>query len=162
MSKSGRGRAFSIVAEAGVGKSRLLYEFRKAVANEDVTFLEGKCLSYGRNMAYYPIIDILKSTFNIEDDANDEEIRQKVTNSLNTFGVDEASTLPYFLELMSVNDSGIEQIDGACHLEVDIHGPRGLVCSRGDRSWWREAVRDVCSARPRRCRGVRRPVALAV
>ena len=62
MSKSGRGRAFSIVAEAGVGKSRLLYEFRKAVANEDVTFLEGKCLSYSRNMAYHPIIDILKST----------------------------------------------------------------------------------------------------
>jgi hypothetical protein len=47
-SKEGRGQAFSIMAEAGVGKSRLLYEFRKAVANEDVTFLEGKCLSYSR------------------------------------------------------------------------------------------------------------------
>jgi len=110
MSKSGRGRAFSIVSEAGIGKSRLLYEFRKAVANEDVTFLEGKCLSYGRNMAYHPIIDILKSTFDIEDDDNDDEIRHKVINSLETFGVDEASTLPYFLELMSVADSGIEQI----------------------------------------------------
>ena len=44
--KSGIGQAFSIMAEAGVGKSRLLYEFRKAVTNEDVTFLEGKCLSY--------------------------------------------------------------------------------------------------------------------
>jgi class 3 adenylate cyclase len=43
--KGGRGQAFSIMAEAGIGKSRLLYEFRKAVSNEDVTFLEGKCLS---------------------------------------------------------------------------------------------------------------------
>jgi len=43
--KGGRGQAFSIMGEAGVGKSRLLYEFRKAVANEDVSFLEGKCLS---------------------------------------------------------------------------------------------------------------------
>ena len=43
--KGGRGQAFSIMAEAGVGKSRLLYEFRKAIINEDVTFLEGKCLS---------------------------------------------------------------------------------------------------------------------
>jgi len=110
MSKSGHGRAFSIVAEAGVGKSRLLYEFRKAVANEDVTFLEGKCLSYGRNMAYHPIIDILKSEFKIENDDGDAEIRQKVKNSLNRLGVDEASTLPYFLELMSVSDSGIDQI----------------------------------------------------
>jgi len=111
MSKSGRGRAFSIVAEAGVGKSRLLYELRKAVANEDVTFLEGKCLSYGRNMTYHPIIDILKSTFDIEDDDNDEEIKQKVKNNLIVFGVDESSTLPYLLELMSVSESGIELID---------------------------------------------------
>jgi len=110
MSKSGRGRAFSIVAEAGVGKSRLLYEFRKAVASEDVTFLEGKCLSYGRNMTYHPIIDILKSEFKIEIDDGDAETRQKVINSLSRLGVDEASTLPYFLELMSVSDSGIEQI----------------------------------------------------
>jgi len=35
--KAGKGQAFSVVSEAGVGKSRLLYEFRKAVANEDVT-----------------------------------------------------------------------------------------------------------------------------
>ena len=34
--RSGKGQAFSIMAEAGVGKSRLLYEFRKAVSNEDV------------------------------------------------------------------------------------------------------------------------------
>ena len=37
--KEGRGQAFSIISEAGIGKSRLLYEFRKAVANEDVTFM---------------------------------------------------------------------------------------------------------------------------
>ncbi|MEW6112922.1 MAG: adenylate/guanylate cyclase domain-containing protein, partial [Thermodesulfobacteriota bacterium] len=39
--KAGRGQAVSIMGEAGVGKSRLLYEFRKAVANEEATFLEG-------------------------------------------------------------------------------------------------------------------------
>ena len=55
--KTGRGQAFSIMAEAGVGKSRLLYEFRKAVINEDVTFLEGRCLSYSRGVAYHPNID---------------------------------------------------------------------------------------------------------
>ncbi|KKK66997.1 hypothetical protein LCGC14_2958480, partial [marine sediment metagenome] len=58
-SKAGRGQAFSIMAEAGVGKSRLLYEFRKAVANEDVTFIEGRCLSYSRGVAYHPVIDTL-------------------------------------------------------------------------------------------------------
>ena len=45
-SKEGRGQAISIISEAGIGKSRLLcIEFRKAVLNEDATFLEGRCLS---------------------------------------------------------------------------------------------------------------------
>ena len=55
--KLGKGQAFSIISEAGVGKSRLLYEFRNAIANEDVTFLEGKCLSYSRGVAYHPVIE---------------------------------------------------------------------------------------------------------
>ena len=110
-SRSGRGQAFSIMAEAGVGKSRLLYEFRKAVSNEDVTFLEGKCLSYSRGIAYHPVIDILKSTFNILDSDDCNQIRDKVTQWLKTIGVDETSTLPYLLELLSVKDSGIDRID---------------------------------------------------
>ena len=97
--KTGRGQAFSIVAEAGVGKSRLLYEFRKAVSGENVTFLEGRCLSYSRGVAYHPHIDILKSNFDIEEGDRDIEIREKVTNSLKLLGVEEALTLPYFLEL---------------------------------------------------------------
>lgn len=108
--KSGRGQAFSIMAEAGVGKSRLLYEFRKAVANEEVTFLEGKCLSYSRGVAYHPVIDILKANFDILDGDGDSEIKEKVQRQLEVFGVDEASTLPYLLELLSVKESGIDKI----------------------------------------------------
>ncbi len=76
--KEGRGQAFSIVSDAGVGKSRLLYEFRKAVASEGVTFLEGKCLSYSRSVAYHPWIDILRSNFDIDEMAGDSKIREKV------------------------------------------------------------------------------------
>jgi class 3 adenylate cyclase len=108
--KSGRGQAFSIMAEAGVGKSRLLYEFRKAVANEGATFLEGKCLSYSRSVAYHPVIDILKANFDIRDGDGDSEIKKKVKRQLKVFGTDEASTLPYLLQLLSVKDSGIDKI----------------------------------------------------
>ena len=110
-SKTGRGQAFSIMAEAGVGKSRLLYEFRKSISNEDVTFLEGKCLSYSRGIAYHPITDILKSNFNVLDSDNCDEIRDKVTRWLRSVDVDETNILPYLLELLSVKDSGIDQID---------------------------------------------------
>jgi class 3 adenylate cyclase/tetratricopeptide (TPR) repeat protein len=105
-----RGQAFSIIAEAGIGKSRLLYEFRKAIVNENANFLEGKCLSYSRAVAYHPVIDILKSNFDIVENDRDTEIKMKVKKGLEILGVDETSTLPYLLELLSVKDSGIDQI----------------------------------------------------
>ena len=109
-SKTGRGQAFSIMSEAGVGKSRLLYEFRKAVANEDVTFMEGKCLSYSRGVAYHPVIDIVKSNFDIAEDDGDLETKEKLQRGLKVLGADEPSTLPYLLELLSVKDSGVDPI----------------------------------------------------
>jgi len=109
-SKAGRGQAFSIMSEAGVGKSRLLYEFRKAVANEDMVFLEGRCLSYSRSTPYQPHVDILESNFDIQDGDGDLETSEKVKTGLKILGVDEASTLPYLLELLSVKDSGINKI----------------------------------------------------
>jgi len=109
-SKGGRGQAFSIVSEAGVGKSRLLYEFRKAVTSSDVTFLEGRCFSYSRAVAYHPFIDALKSNFDIKEGDKDLEIREKVKRGLKILQADEASTLPYLLNLLSVSDSGIDKI----------------------------------------------------
>ncbi|MBI4765825.1 MAG: AAA family ATPase [Deltaproteobacteria bacterium] len=108
--RQGRGQAVSIVSEAGMGKSRLLYEFRKAILNEDVTFLEGKCLSFGRGVAYQPIADILKSNFDIREDDWDPVIRKKVTQGLQAISVEEGPAMPYLLELLSVKDSGIEKI----------------------------------------------------
>jgi class 3 adenylate cyclase/tetratricopeptide (TPR) repeat protein len=109
-SKEGRGQAISIISEAGIGKSRLLYEFRKAVTNENVTFLEGRCLSYSRNIAYHPIVDVLRANFDIQDTDTDQVIREKVTRFLHALNIDEGTTLPYLLELLSVKDSGIERI----------------------------------------------------
>ena len=72
------------------------------MAKEDVTFLEGKCLSYGMGVAYHPVIDILKSNFDIMEGDRDQEITEKISGSLKVLGADEASTLPYLLELLSV------------------------------------------------------------
>jgi class 3 adenylate cyclase len=108
--KAGRGQAFSIISEAGVGKSRLLYEFRKAVAHEDVTFLEGRCLSYSRAVAYHPVIEILKANFDIHEGEGDSEIREKVKRDLEILEADETTILPYLLELLAVKDNGIDKI----------------------------------------------------
>ena len=106
--KEGSGQAFSIIGEAGLGKSRFLYEFRKAITNKDITFLEGRCLSYGKRTPYYPISEILKGNFEIIENESDENIRSKVKRSLEVLNADEAMTLPYLLELFGVKKSGID------------------------------------------------------
>ena len=105
--KAGRGQAFTIISEAGLGKSRLLYEFRKAVGNEEITFLEGRCISYGRGLAYYPIIALLRSFFNIQEGEEDPRVKGKVKKGLEILGVEVDTTLPFLLEFLSVQDSGL-------------------------------------------------------
>ena len=132
--KSGSGQAISIVAEAGVGKSRLLYEFRKKVANEDLTLLEGKCLSFSRGVGYHPIIDILRSNFDVQDGDPDAEIRHKVTRGLKILKADEVTTLPYILELLAVKNSGIDTMPMSPEMRKDkiIGALRRIVLSGSD------------------------------
>ena len=54
--QAGHGQAVSITGEACIGKSRLVLEFRRAlaVAGEAVTWLEGQCLSFGQAMPFLP------------------------------------------------------------------------------------------------------------
>ena len=108
--KAGRGQAISLVGEAGVGKSRFLYEFRKTIASQGVTFIEGRCLSYGRGAAYHVVTDLLKSAFDIREGDRDDHIKDRVNRGLKELGVEESQTSPYLLELLSVKDSGMDRM----------------------------------------------------
>ena len=55
-------------------------------------------------------MDVLRANFDIQDTDTDQVIREKVTRFLQALNIDEASTLPYLLELLSVKDSGIDKI----------------------------------------------------
>ncbi|MBW2486073.1 MAG: AAA family ATPase, partial [Deltaproteobacteria bacterium] len=130
--KSGKGQAFSIMAEAGVGKSRLLYEFRKAIANEDVTFLEGRCLSYSKGEAYHPVIDIVKANFDIQEGDEDFDIKQKIAEGLKALRVDEPSNLPYLLELLSAGKTIFEKTGMTPVIRKDrINEALKRICLRG-------------------------------
>ena len=107
--RDGRGQALSIVAEAGLGKSRLLYEFRKSLVNKEVTFLEGRCVSYGQNSPYIPVIDILKDNFRIEIEDGPEEIQEKAKRGLKQVDAGLSDTLPYLLGLFDL-ENGFEAI----------------------------------------------------
>jgi class 3 adenylate cyclase len=79
--KSGSGQVVGIVGEAGVGKSRLLLQFRNRLPQDEFTYLEGRCLHYGGSMPYLPIIDILRSYFEIKDGDREFIIKKKSNRS---------------------------------------------------------------------------------
>jgi class 3 adenylate cyclase/DNA-binding NarL/FixJ family response regulator len=99
--KAGSGQAISIIGEAGLGKSRLLYECRQMLDNEDLTWLEGRCSPDDTSVAYLPIINVLKRTFRIGANDSDEDIVAKVHYALAALEIDRESTAPYVLHLLA-------------------------------------------------------------
>src|SRR5262245_18332850 len=99
---SGRGQVAAIVGEAGVGKSRLLYEFTHSHRMQGWLILESASISYGKATSYLPVIDLLKSYFKIQDRDELREIREKVTGKLLTLDRALEPTLPALLALLYV------------------------------------------------------------
>ena len=56
----GQGQVLGIAGEPGIGKSRLLYEFRQSLGEQPVTYAEGHCLAYGSATPYLPVQDLLR------------------------------------------------------------------------------------------------------
>ena len=80
----GHGQVAAIVGEAGVGKSRLVYEFTHSHRLQGWLVLESASVSYGKATSYLPVIDLLKGYFKIQDRDDLREIREKVTGKLLT------------------------------------------------------------------------------
>ncbi|MHC4536122.1 MAG: adenylate/guanylate cyclase domain-containing protein, partial [Planctomycetota bacterium] len=101
--KSGSGQVVGVVGEAGVGKSRILLEFRNRRPQGEFTYLEGQCLQYGENIIYGPIKDIIKTYFDIEEGDREFIIKKKVIEK--TYSLDEAfseNSLPVFQDFLSL------------------------------------------------------------
>jgi len=109
--KSGKGQIVSIVGEAGVGKSRLLHELKNYLCDEEIMFLEAKAVSYGKNIAYYPITELLKSAFSVSDTDSLAEAETKIRRGLTDLELDEASHFPYLSELLCHSGTGIDRIN---------------------------------------------------
>jgi class 3 adenylate cyclase/tetratricopeptide (TPR) repeat protein len=103
--REGRGQAVSVVAEAGLGKSRLLHEFKEELAGEDLTFLEGRCLSYCRGLTYYPLIDLLRTSFHIAEEDDEGTIERKLQPALGHLGIEASTIVPWLLDLLAPSSS---------------------------------------------------------
>ena len=102
--EAGQGQVVGVVAEAGSGKSRVLYEFRQRLHDKPVTYLEGRCLSYGHTMPYHPIIDVLRNHCGITETESPEAIQEKIRDRLHEVGMDAEAAAPYLLQLLGVKE----------------------------------------------------------
>jgi len=75
--KAGHGQIVAAMAEAGVGKSRLIFEF-KATSAAGFMVLEAFSVSHGKASSYLPVIDLLWSYFKITSDDDERTRREKV------------------------------------------------------------------------------------
>ncbi len=105
----GEGQLVAISGEAGAGKSRLLYEHRKALRGRPVSYLRGRCLSFGDGIPYLPLIDMIRGASQIsatDESATDptNSVAGKLRASLERIGTESEESLPYLLRLLGVQD----------------------------------------------------------
>jgi DNA-binding NtrC family response regulator/tetratricopeptide (TPR) repeat protein len=100
----GLGHVVGIVGEPGIGKSRLLAEFRQRLSPERVAYLEAHCLSYGSAIPYLPLIDLLRRDCDIAESDRPEEMSAKVRRRLEEGRLDVAENAPYLLHLLGVKE----------------------------------------------------------
>ncbi len=115
-------RLFTVVGAAGVGKSRLAYEFLGAL---DARVVRGRCLSYGQGIAYWPVVEILKQ--------------------LDALPSDPAAAAPlrFLLRETDVRASPEEIAWGFRKLLEEQAQARPLVCLFDDIQWAEQTLRDL-------------------
>jgi class 3 adenylate cyclase/DNA-binding CsgD family transcriptional regulator len=103
--EAGRGQVVGLAGEPGMGKSRLLLEFRRSLADRRVTYLEGRCLSYGSAIPYLPLLDLIRANCGILEGDSSETVVSKVRFGLQEVGLAADEGAPYLLQLLGVREA---------------------------------------------------------
>jgi predicted ATPase len=97
---AGHGQVVALVGEAGVGKSRLVYECVHSHRTQGWRVLEAASVSYGKATPYFPVLDLLKRYAQVDDHDDPRTIRAKVTGHVLTLDEALQDTLPALLALL--------------------------------------------------------------
>jgi class 3 adenylate cyclase/tetratricopeptide (TPR) repeat protein len=127
--EAGRGQVVFIVGDAGIGKSRLLYEFRRQLAESGraVSWVEGQCVSFGQSIPFLPLVDLLRKNFGIEEFDGEPEIIAKVEGVTRRMGGLETH-VPFIRYLLSVDpgDAAVATMDASNRRRLAFAALRAL------------------------------------
>jgi class 3 adenylate cyclase/predicted ATPase len=101
LAKSGRGQIVAVMAEPGVGKSRLFFEFKTKLQSE-WKVIEAFCVAHGRGSAYLPVVELLRDYFGITGDDNAGDRREKIAAKGTALDPALKEELPYLNALLEV------------------------------------------------------------
>jgi class 3 adenylate cyclase len=112
LANAGRGQILAAIGEPGVGKSRLVYEF-KALSQSACMLLEALSVSHDKASAYLPLLDLLHGYFGIEARDDGRKRREKVTGRVVELDRNLEDTLPYLFALLGIaeGDDALAQMD---------------------------------------------------
>src|SRR5499433_3625752 len=110
--KTGRGQIVGVMGEPGLGKSRLFHEF-KLTSQSDCLVLEAFSVSYGKASPYLPLVELLKSYFQIQPQDEARTRKEKVAGKVLILDRSLEDTLPYLFSLLGIEDrdSSLRQMD---------------------------------------------------
>jgi class 3 adenylate cyclase/ribosomal protein L40E len=137
---NGQGSVVNIIGEAGIGKSRLLTELKKREAMRRVALLEGRAISIGRNLSYYPITDLLKQWARIgPDDAEATALGKLEARVRGLFPGETGDVLPFVATLMGMNLRGsyaerVKAIEGEALEKLILKNVRELLIKATERT----------------------------
>src|SRR5206468_11939884 len=133
--RAARGQIVGLVGEAGVGKSRLLWEFLHSDRTQGCRLLEGQSASYAKGVSYAPIIDLFRKYFEVQEREDQREIRARVSSHLITRDRSLAPFVPAFLALLDVpvDDPDWTELDPLRRRARTIEGIQRLLMSESQR-----------------------------
>jgi class 3 adenylate cyclase/predicted ATPase len=87
----GRSQLVSVIGDAGMGKSRLLWEFFKHVdgLREERYWHQGRCLSYGEGVSYWALVEMIRARAGILEEEEPAEALDKLVATVERFVPDE-------------------------------------------------------------------------
>ncbi|MFL5873172.1 MAG: adenylate/guanylate cyclase domain-containing protein [Solirubrobacterales bacterium] len=102
--KGGEATAIGVVAEPGIGKSRLYHEFAQRCRAEGLEVFEAQAQAHGKTIPFMPILQMLRSFYGIGDRDPEQTAREKIAGRSLLLDPGFAADLPLVFDFLGVPD----------------------------------------------------------